>query len=116
MAAEAVLVGAAALIAFLAGTTPPAGAGYTVIAVLALAMGMRNAAVRRLGVRDLTTTVLTQTLTGLAADSRLAGGSDPRAGAADRRGGRPCWPGALAGGADASCTSTPRCRCWSPPS
>ena len=44
-------------------------------ASLALAMGVRNATVRRLGVPDLTTTVLTMTLTGLAADSRPAGGS-----------------------------------------
>jgi uncharacterized membrane protein YoaK (UPF0700 family) len=79
MAAEAILVGAAALITWLAGTAP-GWRRLTVIAVLALAMGMRNAAVRRLGIRDLTTTVLTQTLTGLAADSRFAGGSDPRAG------------------------------------
>jgi uncharacterized membrane protein YoaK (UPF0700 family) len=79
MAAEAILVGAAALITWLAGPAP-GWRRLTVIAVLALAMGIRNAAVRRLGIRDLTTTVLTQTLTGLAADSRFAGGSDPRAG------------------------------------
>jgi hypothetical protein len=36
---------------------------------------VRNATVRRLAVPDLTTIVLTMTLTGLAADSRLAGGS-----------------------------------------
>ena len=95
MAAEAVLVGAAALIAFLAGTAP-GWRRLTVIAVLALAMGMRNAAVRHLGIRDLTTTVLTQTLTGLAADSRFAGGSDPRAGR--RIGAVACMlAGALAG-------------------
>jgi uncharacterized membrane protein YoaK (UPF0700 family) len=46
-----------------------------VIALLALAMGVRNATVRRLGVPDLSTTVLTMTLTGLAADSPLARGS-----------------------------------------
>jgi uncharacterized membrane protein YoaK (UPF0700 family) len=44
------------------------------IVPLALAFGLQNATVRRLAVRDLTTTVLTQTLTGLAADSVLAGG------------------------------------------
>jgi uncharacterized membrane protein YoaK (UPF0700 family) len=44
-----------------------------VIALLALAMGVRNATVRRFGVPDLTTTVLTMTLTGLAADSPLTG-------------------------------------------
>jgi uncharacterized membrane protein YoaK (UPF0700 family) len=77
---EAVLVGAAALVAFLAGTAASGWPRYTVIAILALAMGMRNAAVRRLAIKDMTTTVLTQTLTGLATDSSLAGGSNPRAG------------------------------------
>jgi len=38
-------------------------------------MGVRNATVRRLGIPDLTTTVLTMTLTGLAAESPPAGGS-----------------------------------------
>jgi uncharacterized membrane protein YoaK (UPF0700 family) len=47
------------------------------IIVLAASMGIQNAAVRRLGVPDLTTTVLTLTLTGFLADSRLAGGSNP---------------------------------------
>ncbi len=78
MMGEAVAIGAASLVAFLAGTAP-GWPRFTVIAILAIAMGMRNAAVRRIGIRDLTTTVLTQTLTGLAADSRLAGGTDPRA-------------------------------------
>lgn len=45
-----------------------------VIALTATAMGFRNATVRQFKVPDLTTTVLTLTLTGLAADSRLAGG------------------------------------------
>jgi uncharacterized membrane protein YoaK (UPF0700 family) len=51
---------------------------YVVIASTAVAMGLRNAVVRKLGVPDLTTTVLTLTITGLAADSRLAGGDSPR--------------------------------------
>jgi uncharacterized membrane protein YoaK (UPF0700 family) len=42
---------------------------YTIIALVALAMGMRNAIVRKLAVPDLTTTVLTLTLTGVAADT-----------------------------------------------
>jgi uncharacterized membrane protein YoaK (UPF0700 family) len=37
-------------------------------ALLAVAMGIQNAAARRLAVPDLTTTVLTMTLTGIAAD------------------------------------------------
>ncbi|QDY80371.1 YoaK family protein [Streptomyces qinzhouensis] len=53
---------------------------YTVIVLLGLAMGLQNAVVRRLGVPDLTTTVLTLTLTGLAADSGPAGGAAPRPG------------------------------------
>jgi len=48
------------------------------IALTAVAMGIRNSTVRRLAVPDLTTTVLTLTLTGLGADSSLAGGSNPR--------------------------------------
>jgi uncharacterized membrane protein YoaK (UPF0700 family) len=46
-----------------------------VIAALALAMGIQTATARRLAVPDLPTTVLTQTLTGLAADFRLFGGA-----------------------------------------
>ena len=41
-------------------------------------MGLRNTVVRKLAVPDLTTTVLTLTLTGLAADSSVAGGRTAR--------------------------------------
>jgi uncharacterized membrane protein YoaK (UPF0700 family) len=51
---------------------------YGLIVLLALAMGVRNAIVRKLGVPDLTTTVLTLTVTGIASDSSLAGGANPR--------------------------------------
>jgi len=50
---------------------------YAIIALTALAMGYRNATIRQLKIPDLTTTVLTLTLTGLAADSGLAGGANP---------------------------------------
>jgi uncharacterized membrane protein YoaK (UPF0700 family) len=66
-----------------AGLGPSIGSGwqrYTMIALLAFAMGVRNSMVRRLSVADVTTTVLTGTLTGLAADSTLAGGNTERAG------------------------------------
>jgi uncharacterized membrane protein YoaK (UPF0700 family) len=53
---------------------------YVVIGLLAAGLGLQNATVRRLAVPDVTTTVLTLTLTGLAADSWLAGGHSPRAG------------------------------------
>ncbi|MFD9408164.1 YoaK family protein [Streptomyces sp. NPDC059989] len=41
---------------------------YAVLVPLAAGMGLQNAVVHRLGVPDLTTTVVTRTLTGLAAD------------------------------------------------
>jgi len=50
----------------------------TAIALLAFAMGVQNASARRIGIPDLTTTVLTMTLTAFAADSSLAGGTNPR--------------------------------------
>ena len=48
---------------------------YLLIALLGIAMGNQNAAARRLAVPDLNTTVLTLTLTALASESRLAGGT-----------------------------------------
>ena len=51
---------------------------YAVIVLTGLAMGLRNATVRKIAQPDLTTTVLTLTITGLAADSSFAGGSNPR--------------------------------------
>ncbi len=75
LAIEAGLLGCAAVLA--AATTVRVGslAAYAVIALVAVAMGVRNATVRKLAVPDLTTTVLTLTITGLAADSRPAGGA-----------------------------------------
>ncbi|MFF4849689.1 YoaK family protein [Streptomyces sp. NPDC001194] len=62
VSAQAVLVaGALALSAGGAGALP-------VVGLLALGMGLQNAVVHGLGVPDLTTTVVTRTLTGLAAD------------------------------------------------
>lgn len=79
---EAALLFAAALASVgydIARMSPSYGL-YAVIVLTALAMGLRNATVRRLAVPDLTTTVLTLTLTGVAADSSLAGGGNPRLG------------------------------------
>jgi len=56
------------------------GPRYLLIALLGAAMGVQNAAARALAVPDLTTTVLTLTVTGIAADSHLAGGPGSKAG------------------------------------
>jgi uncharacterized membrane protein YoaK (UPF0700 family) len=77
MVIEAGLLGAAAIGATLVGEGRSQG---LVIVLLAASMGLQNAVVRRLAVPDMTTTVLTLTMTGLAADSRLAGGDGPRTG------------------------------------
>jgi uncharacterized membrane protein YoaK (UPF0700 family) len=65
---ELLLVLVALVAAAIAGSRPGAGYRDGIAALLALAMGAQNAAVRQLKVFDLTTTVLTMTLTGLAAD------------------------------------------------
>ena len=77
-AAQVALVTAAAVVAAAAGDRLGSGARYALIVLLALAMGIQNAAARRIAVPDLTTTVLTLTLTGIAADSWLGGGSGAR--------------------------------------
>jgi uncharacterized membrane protein YoaK (UPF0700 family) len=77
---QAALVGAALAVST-AGVDSGGGVvRHGLIALLALAMGLQNATARRLGVPDLTTTVLTLTLTGLAADSPLAGGHNAQPG------------------------------------
>ena len=53
-------------------------ARYVLISTLALAMGMQNALIRRHGVPDLATNVMTLTLTALVADSVPAGGTNER--------------------------------------
>jgi len=74
------LVGAALIVSAVVLDPSAAVASIGLIVPLALAMGLQNATARRLGVPDLTTTVLTLTLTGLAADSRLVGGNSPNPG------------------------------------
>lgn len=76
---EAGFLWAAALVAlgFDVATQSPDSALLGIVGLTALAMGFRNATIRQLKIPDLTTTVLTLTLTGLAADSGLAGGSSP---------------------------------------
>jgi uncharacterized membrane protein YoaK (UPF0700 family) len=74
LAGEAIVLGLVALLTD-ASVLPVSGPGrLATIAVLAAALGIQNSTVRHLGAPDLTTTVLTLTLTGLAADTTLAGG------------------------------------------
>ncbi|GKQ34080.1 YoaK family protein [Streptomyces sp. A012304] len=79
-AVQTLLVAVTVVVAAVADGKVGTGVQYTLIVFLGLAMGLQNATARRLGVPDLTTTVLTLTLTGLAADSPAAGGQAPRPG------------------------------------
>jgi uncharacterized membrane protein YoaK (UPF0700 family) len=80
MYAEILLLSLAVVAALVTGNGATSVSVYLVIVSTAVAMGLRNAVVRKLAVPDLTTTVLTLTVTGLAADSRLAGGAGTRSG------------------------------------
>jgi uncharacterized membrane protein YoaK (UPF0700 family) len=80
MHAEVLFLCLAAAAALIAGGDTSFARLSPVIVLTAVAMGLRNAVVRKLAVPDLTTTVLTLTVTGLAADSVLAGGVAPRSG------------------------------------
>jgi uncharacterized membrane protein YoaK (UPF0700 family) len=73
---ESIVVAVAAVVA--AATRSTASVQYGLLVLLGGGLGLQNATVRRVGTPDLTTTVLTLTLTGLAADSTPAGGTNPR--------------------------------------
>ena len=79
---EAILLLAAAVVSMGLDTVGeiPSRRVYAVIVLTAAAMGLRTATVRQLAVLDMTTTVLTQTLAALAAESSVAGGANPRVG------------------------------------
>jgi uncharacterized membrane protein YoaK (UPF0700 family) len=71
---QAALLAVAVLLAALSPHPVPGGFRYPLIVALAVAMGIQNATARKLAVPDLTTTVLTLTITGIAADSTIVGG------------------------------------------
>jgi len=71
---ETLLVAGSAIIAAAVSVRPGTAVADTIIALLAFALGARNAMSRRLGVPDLTTTVVTTTLAGLAGELPLFGG------------------------------------------
>lgn len=74
MQLEIAVLAAAAVWTLVVDIEPEHFTADAAIAMLAFALGARNATVRRVKVADLTTTVVTMTLTALAADSPLAGG------------------------------------------
>ncbi len=78
--AQAGLIMLALLIALLAHEPLQKAVRYELIVALALAMGVQNAAALRLSVPELTTTVLTRTLTGIASQARIVGGSGAHSG------------------------------------
>ncbi len=71
---QAALLAVSVLLAALSSHPVPGGYRYPLIVALAVAMGIQNATARKLAVPDLTTTVLTLTITGIAADSSIVGG------------------------------------------
>jgi uncharacterized membrane protein YoaK (UPF0700 family) len=79
-AAQAAFLAASVILAITSGSTPAAGYRYALITALGICMGIQNAAARAIAVPDLTTTVLTLTITGIAADSSLAGRAGSKAG------------------------------------
>lgn len=68
MLIETVLLTAALVVSITAGDTLSTTENNIIAASAAVGLGLQNAIVRRLAVPDLTTTVLTMTLTGIAAD------------------------------------------------
>jgi len=106
--AQAVFIAVAVVLAAVGGSPVTTGFRYALIAMLGISMGIQNAAARKLAVPDLTTTVLTLTLTGIAADSRLAGGSGSQAGR------RLTAVAAMLAGALAGAALVLRARIWYP--
>ncbi|HEX3706942.1 MAG TPA: YoaK family protein [Mycobacteriales bacterium] len=74
-AAQQVLITAAIVVAELSPSSYDGFWRAGLITVLGVTMGLQNATARALGVPDLTTTVLTLTITGISADSAVAGGA-----------------------------------------
>ena len=77
---QSVFVAGAVVLAAISASPVAGGYRYALIVALAVAMGIQNATARKLAVPDLTTTVLTLTITGLAADSVSPGAKGSVAG------------------------------------
>ena len=77
---QTVLLGASVVAAVASGDPVDGAYRYVLIVLLGVSMGIQNATARKLAIPDLTTTVLTLTITGMAADSAIAGGAGSAAG------------------------------------
>ena len=76
---QIVLLVAAAIIVALTGQPVTDRFRYPLIVLLAASMGAQNATARKLAIPDLTTTLVTMTITGIAADSSVVGGTGAKA-------------------------------------
>lgn len=70
---EVVLIGVAAVISGIVGPHADTGARYTMVALCAIALGVQNGLVRRLGIPEMTTTVVTRTLVSFIGDIGVHG-------------------------------------------
>jgi uncharacterized membrane protein YoaK (UPF0700 family) len=77
---QGVFLAAGMILAVSSRSPVSAGDRYGLIVALAIAMGVQNATARKLAVPDLTTTVLTLTITGISADSAIGGGKGSKSG------------------------------------
>jgi uncharacterized membrane protein YoaK (UPF0700 family) len=77
---QATLLAFALIVALTAAEPLQSGIRYALLVPMALAMGLQNAAAQRLAIPELTTTVLTRTLTGIASEAGLAGGPGSKLG------------------------------------
>lgn len=75
-AVEWAAVGAATVVTAIVNPGPTGNGRFVVVALLAFGMGIQNAMLRRWGITDLATNVMTLTLTALFADSTLGGGDN----------------------------------------
>src|SRR6266545_4621284 len=109
-AVEALLLAAAVAVAATAGSPGSGAARYVLIVLLGLATGTQNAAVRRLAVPDLTTTVLRSRSPASSPTDAWPAGPRPRlAGVCSRR-----WPCSWAGSAAPCWSSETALRSASP--
>jgi len=72
--AQLTLIAIALILALVVSEPLDSASRYALLVPMALAMGVQNAAAQRIAVPELTTTVLTRTLTGIASETGFIGG------------------------------------------